>query len=74
MADKTGASAKKTVKAKEVGDKKIKRGETVACHVCGLSVVVEQVGDVAVREESTLLCCGEPMKSKRAPAKAKRAA
>jgi len=36
-----------------------------------MAVVVEQVGDVAVAQESILLCCDEPMKPKATKAKTK---
>jgi len=39
------------------------------CEVCGLSVMVEEVGGIAVAEESVLLCCGKPMKAKAGKAK-----
>ena len=48
--------------------KKVSKGESLACEVCGLSVVVEEVGGIAVGEASTLLCCGKPMKKAGMPA------
>ncbi len=35
------------------------------------AVVVEEIGNVVVTEEDTLLCCGKPMKTRKVPAKAK---
>ncbi len=70
MAEKAAAN-KKTQAAKTTAKKRVSKGDSVVCEVCGLSVVVEEVGGVAVSEETTLLCCGKPMKSRRAPAKAK---
>lgn len=73
MAVKKAATAKKTpVKspAKTTSKKRVSKGESVVCEVCGLSVVVEQVGDLVVSRESVLLCCGKPMKQKAVKAKA----
>ena len=62
---KAAASPKKaTVK------KKISKGQSIACEVCGLAVTVEEVGDMVVEEDSVLLCCGKPMKPKATKAKA----
>ena len=70
MPEKAG-TAKKATAAKNAPKKRVNKGESVVCEVCGLSVVVEEVGGVAVSEETTLLCCGKPMKTRKAPAKAK---
>jgi hypothetical protein len=72
MAQKAAAS-KKTVAAKTTTKKRVSKGESVVCEVCGLSVVVEEIGGVAVSEETTLLCCGKPMKSRKTTAKARAA-
>ncbi len=53
--------------------KKISQGESLVCDVCGLSVVVEEIGDLEVREESVLLCCGQPMKEAKRAKTAKKA-
>lgn len=74
MAVKAASEAKKKAAprakaaAKPAGKKKITKGAGMVCEVCGLSVIVEQVGDVEVAREDVLLCCGEPMKSKGAKA------
>ena len=60
--------AGKTAQAKTGTKKRVSKGESLVCGVCGLSVVVEEVGGVAVSEENVLLCCGKPMKSKAAKA------
>ena len=60
------ASAKPAVK------KKVNKGQSLICEVCGLSVVVEQVGDLVVSHEDVLLCCRKQMKPKAAKAKANR--
>lgn len=73
MAERASSSAKKTGKANRNAGSKVTRGDSVVCEVCGLSVVVEEVGDVAVSEETTLFCCGKPMKAHRSPRKARAA-
>jgi hypothetical protein len=74
MPTKKASPAKKTAPAKTVAAKKrVSKGESVVCDVCGLSVAVEEIGGIAVSEETTLLCCGKPMKARKAPAKAKAA-
>ena len=72
MPEKAG-TAKKATAAKTAPKKRVNKGESVVCEVCGLSVVVEEVGGVAVSEETTLLCCGKPMRTRKAPARAKAA-
>jgi hypothetical protein len=71
MAEEAKTTGKKETKAKvETAQKKaltkrkINKGQTLACQVCGLSVVVEEIGGVAVEEDSVLLCCGKAMKEK----------
>jgi hypothetical protein len=58
MTEKAAALKKKTTK------RKVNNGDSLICEVCGLSVVVEEVGGMDVAEESVLLCCGRPMKQK----------
>ena len=67
------AAAKTALKAKPAAKKRVTKGQALECQVCGLAVVVEEVGDVAIAEETVLLCCDEPMKSKASKAKAKTA-
>ena len=51
----------KTSSAKTSPTKRsVAKGESYACDVCGLSVVVDEIGGYV--EETTLLCCGKPMK------------
>ena len=57
-------SKKAIAPVKSTSKKKVSKGESLVCEVCGLSVAVEQVGDIAIREDSALLCCGKPMKAK----------
>jgi hypothetical protein len=49
--------------------KPAKKGQALACEVCGLVVVVDEVCDCMEAHE--IVCCDVPMK-KRAPAAAKR--
>jgi hypothetical protein len=58
MAVKTATTAKKAAK------RTVNNGDSLTCEVCGLSVVVEEIGGVPVAEETVLLCCGKPMKAK----------
>lgn len=61
---------KSTTGKKGSAKKKLSKGQTMTCEVCGLSVTVDEVGDEVVEEDTMLLCCGEPMKEKKAKAKA----
>ncbi len=72
MAQKASTPAKKGGAVKP-GTQRVSRGDSVTCEVCGFSVVVDEVGDVAVSEETTLFCCGKPMKARKSPQKAKAA-
>ena len=40
------------------------KGDKLVCEVCGLGVVIDRLSDSV--EFSELICCGEPMKKKRA--------
>jgi hypothetical protein len=62
MAGKTVAAAKKPAQ-------KVKNGDSLVCDVCGMSVIVEEIGGIPVAEETALLCCGQPMKAKAVKAK-----
>jgi len=73
MADKASARGKETGSAKPNAKNRVSTGDSVVCEVCGLSVVVEEVGGIAVSKETTLFCCGKPMKARKAPPKAKAA-
>ena len=61
--------AKVDAKKKPATKRKLNKGQALACEVCGLSIVVDEIGGVAVEEDSVLLCCGEPMKEKAAAKK-----
>jgi hypothetical protein len=58
MAKKAAAPAKKITR------KKVNKVDSLVCDLCGLSVVVAEVGGMVVGEEDALLCCGKPMKNK----------
>lgn len=60
------ASASKKATTK----RKLNKGQALACEVCGLSIVVDEIGDEIVEEDSILLCCGKPMKEKSSVKKA----
>lgn len=63
-AAKKGAPAKKAT-----AGKKVARGASYACDVCGIVISVDEVcGCVDVCD---IVCCGQPMKAKPAKAKAK---
>ena len=63
MVVKKASTENKTTK------KKVNKGDSLTCEVCGLSMVVEEVGGIAVAEETMLLCCGKPLKKKVTKAK-----
>jgi len=44
--------------------KGVSKGTSMVCEVCGLSVVVERVGNLAIRRDDILLCCSKPMTQK----------
>lgn len=69
MAEKKVAAAKKAPVRRAVPKKKaVAQGDTYVCEVCGLAVTVDEVcGCVDVCD---IICCGQPMKPKRARAKA----
>ena len=68
---KPAVAAKTVLKAKPAATKRVAKGQSLECRVCGLEVVVEQVGDIAIAEERVLLCCEETMKPKANKAKVK---
>ena len=73
-AKKAATTAKKSagkVTAKVATKKKVTKGDSYVCGVCGLAVTVERLGNVTYYEESPILCCGKPMKTKKPRAKAK---
>jgi hypothetical protein len=69
-AKKTSPKAPVAAGKKVVAKKKVNKGETLSCEVCGVAVVVDEIGDYGYAEESVILCCGKPMKQKAAKSKA----
>jgi hypothetical protein len=67
---KTVAASKSP--AKKVAEKQVSRkGQSLECGVCGLSVTIdEDCGCVGFHD---IICCGKPMKAKKPKAKAKAA-
>ena len=58
MAEKKQAPAKK----------KMAKGDSYVCEVCGLSVLVDEVCDCV--DVCDIICCGKPMKEKKVKVKA----
>lgn len=66
---KKAAPAKKKAPVKKSTAAKVTGGDSFVCGVCGLAVTVdEECGCVEVCD---IICCGRPMKEKKARAKAK---
>ena len=64
-ADKKATVAKvETAQKKPLIKKKVTKGQALACEVCGMSVMIEEIGDLVVETDSVLLCCSKPMKEK----------
>ena len=59
-------AAKKTT-ARAASTAKASKGDNFVCGVCGLSVIVDEWGDVYGEE---LICCGKEMKQRARKAKA----
>jgi hypothetical protein len=59
---KTVARKSVSPAAKSAAKKKYNAGDCLTCQVCGISVTVDE--NFAYQEESTLVCCGHPMKQK----------
>jgi hypothetical protein len=67
MAVKKVATAKKATARKTTTKKAVAKGDSYVCGVCGLAVTVDEVcGCVGVCD---IICCGKPMKPKKARAK-----
>ncbi len=80
MAQKAATKEKVTKGKKAAAPEKVtaknraSKGETLVCQVCGLSVTVEEIGDIALVQGRYLLCCEEPMKAKASKTQAARKA
>jgi hypothetical protein len=62
MADKKEAPAKKTP-----AKKKVAKGDSYVCEVCGLVVSVDEACSCV--DFCDIICCGRPMKEKKVKAK-----
>jgi rubrerythrin len=61
------AVKKETRKQKTAAKKKIAKGDSYVCEVCGLAISVDEVcGCVDVCD---IICCGKPMKEKKSKVK-----
>ncbi len=65
VAKKKAAAPKKVTAAKKIT--RAAKNEKLVCDTCGLSLIVDEWGDVYGEE---LICCGTPMKSRTRRAKA----
>ena len=74
MPVKKTATAKRTTtkrSARSASVKKVAKGDSYLCEVCGLAVTVDDTcGCVDVCD---IICCGKPMKARKVPVKAKAA-
>ncbi len=59
---KTTAKTAARTTSKGASARKINKGDKFVCGTCGLSMVVDECGDVVAAEE--IICCGKPMKQK----------
>jgi hypothetical protein len=66
-AAKAAVPAKKAT-AKATSRKKLNKGDSLVCETCGLTVVVDECGDIVAAQE--IICCDEIMKPKASRAKA----
>ena len=60
---------KKASVEKKTAKKKVNKGDSVVCELCGFSSVSEEFGGVIVAEDTELLCCSKPLKKKMTKAK-----
>jgi hypothetical protein len=63
MAEKKGAPVKKAT-----AKKKISKGDSYVCEVCGLAISVDEVCGCV--DACDIICCSKPMKQRKARAKA----
>ena len=52
---------------KDTTKKKVSKGDSYECGVCGMAVVVDET--CGCEDDFALMCCGEPMKERKTPAK-----
>jgi hypothetical protein len=55
------------VKKDTTTKKKVSKGDLYECGVCGMAVVVDE--PCGCEDDFALMCCGEPMKERKTPAK-----
>jgi hypothetical protein len=55
------------VKKDTTTKKKVSKGDSYECGVCGMAVVVDE--PCGCEGDFALMCCGEPMKERKTPAK-----
>jgi len=63
---KVAVPAKKAPVKKAAAKKSPVKGQALECEVCGLAVTVDE--DCGCVETCDIICCGEPMKEKKAKA------
>jgi hypothetical protein len=56
---------------KKATKKKVAKGDSYVCGVCGLAVLVDEVCDCV--DVCDIMCCGEPMKERKVKVKATKA-
>lgn len=66
MVTRKPAPAKRAM-TKKAPAKGLAKGDALVCGVCGLAVTVDETCGYA--EVCTVICCGKPMKAKRARAR-----
>jgi hypothetical protein len=59
----TKAAARKAPARKTVAARKAVKGDSLECNVCGLVVTIDE--DCGCVEEHVVLCCDEPMKTRK---------
>jgi hypothetical protein len=68
MPEKKAAPVKATA-TKPASTKKVAKGDAYSCSVCGLVVTVDETCGCV--DTCDIICCNEPMKSKKTATKAK---
>jgi hypothetical protein len=66
VATKAAAPVKKAA-AKAPAGKRLNKGDSLVCETCGLTVVVDECGDVVAAQE--IICCEQSMKPRASRAK-----
>jgi len=62
------ATAKKTAVKPKAPARKAAKNDRYVCEVCGLGVIIDE--ELGYAEFHEILCCGKPMKPRKAPVKA----